>query len=431
MKERTTYIGQPQNTDGTLVVKPTKVFYDIEQAHNEGKRFVMQQGSSRSGKTYNITYWYDVQAYNHNNLKVAVVRATMPRLKNTAYKDFQETMRNLRKWEPSRMNEKDMEYKLHNGSSVKFFATEDSMAAQGPKYNIVFINEANEVDYNVVKQLSIRMESKTKEKDGYDFTAIMIMDFNPSFPDDHWIVKMKNAPVNKDRLAFFKTTYKDNPYLTPDQVADIESLKETDHRLWVIYGLGEQCLVEGLIYDNYSVCEKIPDYLWRDAVVGVDWGYKDPFAVTLVAIDHRKREVYLKEVCYRSMMSDEEQREVLLREPCRGRRVICDNAEPQLIDKMRKAGIRISGAKKRSRASSRSIVPGISVMKSYKIYITEDSTNGLIEADNYTWKRDRNGDWLNEPIDKFNHFWDSARYVVYTLGHSVIHGLRGGIIIHR
>lgn len=390
--------------EGDVIVKPTIVFYKLQWAYEQNYRIVSLQGSSRSGKTFNTMIWLCSFAYNNPNQKIAVVRSTMPRLRRTVYEDFKNVMIMLNIYEPSRMNEQNMEYEFDNGSKIVFFATEDAMAAQGLYSDILFVNEAKEIAEKVWQQLILRCK------------RMAIIDYNPDFPTTHWICKLNNEPTNRSRLFFFKTTYKDNPYLPPEQVTEIENLQYTDEVLWKVFGLGEQCVAEGLIFPNVMTCQDIPDYLEKKAYIGVDWGYKDPFAVTKVAIDYRRREIYCKEICYKSLMSAEEQKEVLLSEECAGRVVICDNASPQLKDQMARAGVRIRAAKKATSASRKSILPGIAVLRSFNIYITYDSTNALIEANNYVWKQDRNGEYLNEPIDKYNHFWDSVRYVVYTTG---------------
>lgn len=406
------HVREARKFEGDVRVRPTRVFDEIESAYKSGFRIMSLQGSARSGKTFNTTIWYCMYAYNNARKRVAVVRQSMPRLRRTAFEDFREVMRMLTIWDPSRMNQQTMMYTFDNGSTVTFFATEDPGAAQGLKSDVLFVNEATEIEYHVWKQLLIRC------------TTFAILDYNPNFGDDHWICRLNREPSNVGKLRFMKTTYKDNPYLPQEQVDEIEALQYTDERLWRIYGLGEQSMVEGLVYDNVAIVDEIPERLMPKAIIGIDWGHTDPYAVTLVAIDERKREVYMDEVCYKSKMSTEEQIEVLRQPPCKGRKMICDSAAGGFIEDCKKAGLPVKKSRKSSAGSRSSIMPGITTMKSYKLFITRRSTNGIVESQNYTWKKDRSGEWLPEPIDKFNHFWDSVRYVVYTCG-------LGGLRQHR
>ena len=394
-----------RNVQATVVYDKIQAVWD-EQSRKNAKAesdaekvsyIVSLQGSARSGKTYNTTIWYCVHAYNTPNTRVVVVRATMPRIKKTCYKDFEDVMRALGIWESKRMNKVEMTYTFQNGSEVQFFATEDSGAAQGLKSDILFVNEATEIGYEVWVQLTVRNQ------------GLKILDYNPNFSDDHWIAKMNRT--DKD-VKFFKTTYKDNIFLSSETVKSIEKLKYTDERLWRIYGLGEQSLVEGVIYKQWNIVPSIPPNLMRKAIVGLDWGWQDPTAIVLVAVT--KDECYVQEICYKPYMKDDEILEILQTYPCKGRQVICDNADPRMKDKMKRDGVRIQATRKASSANMRSIVPGIVAVLSKKLYIVEGSDNLITELNNYTWAQDRDGNYTDQPIDKFNHLLDATRYVVYT-----------------
>lgn len=81
-----------------------------------------------------------------------------------------------------------------------------------------------------------------------------------------------------------------------------------------------------------------------------------------------------------------------------------------MIDEIYNAGIDIKPVKK----FPGSIQAGIMKMLEYKIHITKRSINARREFNNYTWRQDKEGKWLNEPIDMYNHIVDSLRYVCLT-----------------
>ena len=410
-------------------IKPTRVYKEVQTAYDRGYRIVSAQGGTRSGKTYNIMIWICVTGLNTPGLRINIIRATMPTLKKTAYKDFKEVMEKLKRWDALKKNRKDMEFTAPNGTEFLFVATEDEGKMRGLKGNINFLNEATENAKEIYDHVAFRTESKTMEKDGVDFHGIIIMDYNPSFSNDHWVSELNHNPVYDESRYFFKTTYHDNPYLSQEQREAIEIYRETDKRLWKIYGEGEQCMAEGLVFDTYYVCDEIPPYLLRKAVVGVDWGYKDPFVLVLVAIDNRKRELYLKELCYKPLLSEDQIIDEMRNPECVGRLFIPDPRDPGKIARMKREGLRVRLPKVQRVGGKNPIVSGIQKMKGYKIFITADSKNGIMEADNYTYERDRNGNWTDEPDKKhFNHFWDAARYVVSTEGtlpgHDITRGIR-------
>lgn len=413
-------------------IKTTVVFSKVADAYARHVRKFFLQGSSRSGKTYNFMLWLCVLAYNTPDLACVVVRSTMPRLKRTVFKDFRDNMMALGLWEKSRMNFQNMEYTFPNNTEVSFFATEDPAVAQGLPSDILFINEATEIKAHVYTQLCIRC------------TGFICIDYNPNFSDDHWIKKEILLPQNKGRLEVFKTTYKDNPFLPQEQIDEIESLKYTNEALWRIYGLGEQALVEGLIYDApffYADAfpAKLPD---RCIGLGIDYGYKDPFAVVKCAIYHHReldpvsgkrilrKDLYVQQLAYDSLLTDDQQFAIISAPEVQRYRMFCDPSVPQFIKKARtNYGLRIRGAIRASTSSRNSILPGIQVVKSYRMFLVGDNPDLERELRNYCYQQDRDGNYTDKPIDQFNHLLDAIRYFVYTTSiTSSTRSRRSGII---
>ena len=61
-----------------------------------------------------------------------------------------------------------------------------------------------------------------------------------------------------------------------------------------------------------------------------------------------------------------------------------------------------------------SIVSGITAVQAYKLNVTQRSLGTIDELRNYSWKRDINGSYINEPVDRYNHSLDALRYGVTT-----------------
>lgn len=83
-----------------------------------------------------------------------------------------------------------------------------------------------------------------------------------------------------------------------------------------------------------------------------------------------------------------------------------ESADPRLIAEIYNAGFNIQPVEK----YHGSVEAGIDFMKSKKLYITENSINAKKELDNYTYQQDKNGKWLNVPVDDYNHIIDEVRY---------------------
>ena len=159
-------------------------------------------------------------------------------------------------YDEKRLNKSEFTYQFANGSWVEFFSTDSEQKLRGRKRDVLFVNEANELSYLEWQQLKMRT------------TRFTIMDYNPSFSDEHWI-----CDVNKEKhTKHIITTYKDNPFLEQTIIDEIESLRFKNKSLWQIYGLGQQAVIEGLIFSNIDVCEIIPENADK-RFIGMDFGF--------------------------------------------------------------------------------------------------------------------------------------------------------------
>lgn len=348
------------------------------------------QGSSRSGKTYNIVLWIIIYCLNHPRTTVSIVRATLPALKGSVYRDFVENMTNLGIWSQKSMNKNDFIYTFPNGSWIEFFSCDSEQKMRGRKRKILYVNEGNELLFIQWQQLQMRT------------TEFSIIDYNPSFTDEHWICTLNQEP----RTYHFISTYKENPFLERKVVDEIESLQYKNESLWRIYGLGMQAIVEGLVFTNVEYVDgPIPEYV-KHRYRAVDYGYEhDPTAIVDVGIF--RDEIWVDEDCYQTHLLTSEIIKIL-KGLGPNTELISESAEPRMIAEIQRAGINIHPVVK----FPGSVQAGIMKMLEYKIKITRRSTNVKKEFSNYTWQQNREGKWLNEPIDAFNHAIDAIRYVV-------------------
>ena len=375
-------------------LQATRVFYEIQDAVTQGFTTISEQGSSRSSKTYNTLIWLCQYAWQHDNTSISIVRATLPSLKGSVLRDFKEIMIKMHLWDFCKFNKSELICTLPNGSFVEFFSCDNEQKLRGRKRKVLYVNEGNELNFIEWQQLQMRT------------TQLSIIDYNPSFTDDHWLCELNAEP----NTYHFITTYKDNPFLEKKVVEEIESLKEKNYSLWRIYGLGLQAMVEGLIFDHIEEVDKIPRWAKKKHRRGMDFGYtNDPTAIVDVYIDGDT--LWIDELCYNTHMLAEDIIKVHkeANRECRSEvKVISESADPRLIDEIANAGIDIHPVKK----FGGSIVAGIQKMQELKIKVTKRSTNVIKEFKNYTYRQNKDGKWLNEPIDAYNHAIDAIRYVV-------------------
>lgn len=375
-----------------MKVQTTRIYAEISKAVAAGYTTISEQGSSRSSKTYNTLIWLIVYLLQHPKTRAAIVRKSMPTIKGSVYHDFEEIMKDkMDLWADTCMNKTEMVYRFPNGSELEFFGCDNEQKMRGRKRDVLYCNEANELAFIEWQQLKMRT------------TRFAIVDYNPSYSDDHWLCTLNADP----RTYHFITTYKDNPFLEQAVIDEIESLKDKNPALWQIYGLGLQAVVEGLIFKNVDVVDNIPRGAMEWHRKGVDYGFScDPTAIVDIYI--HGRDMYIDEVCYRTqMLTPDIIRE--LKDPTDPNvKIIAESADPRMNTEIRRAGLNLHEVRK----YKGSIEAGITKMLEYNIHVTRRSVNVLKEFHNYTYQQTRDGRWLNTPIDAFNHAIDACRYVI-------------------
>lgn len=375
------------------MIKP-KIQTNIVYKHlvNSDKKIVVEQGGTRSGKTYNILLFIIFHYCTHNKNKIITIcRKTFPSLRATVLRDFLQILNHYQVYRDEYHNKSSSEYHLF-GNLIEFTSLDQSQKIRGRKRDLLFINEGNELYWEDWQQLIFRTQER------------IILDFNPS-DEYHWIYD--NVITRKD-CAFYKTTYLDNPFLEDVIRDEIERLKETDDQYWQIYGLGERASSINTIF-KYAEVNKIPD----DAKLisyGMDFGYtNDP--TTLVSVYTSNYDLYIKEHLYRTQMTTQDINIFLREENLLSNPIYADSAEPRLIAELRRMGHNILPSLK----GKDSINAGIDLLKRYKLHITSDSNNAIQEFRNYKWKEDKSGRLINIPEDKHNHIIDPCRYATYSI----------------
>ncbi len=368
-------------------IQTNKVYNHLKRSD---KKIVVEQGGTRSGKTYNILLWVIFYySTRETNKTITICRKTFPSLRASVMRDFFEILRNHDLYSESFHNRSSHEYYL-NGNLVEFISLDQPQKIRGRKRDLLYINEANELTYEDWQQLILRTEGRA------------ILDYNPS-DAFHWIY---DKVVTRDDCEFHQTTYLDNPFLDSSIRNEIERLRDTDSDYWRIYGLGERGMSRATIF-QYGQAE-IP----TDATLlchGMDFGYtNDPTA--LVAVYKSGDNLYVDELIYRTGMTNPDISNVLASLGLdRRAEIYADSAEPKSIEELHRMGWNVKPTQK----GADSVIVGIDVLKRHKLFVTPRSSNLIKELQNYKWVEDKNGNLLNKPIDAFNHAIDALRYATY------------------
>ena len=368
-----------------MQIKTNQVY---EHLLDSEKKIIIEQGGTRSGKTYNILLWIIFQYCTQNkNQIVTICRKTFPALRATVMRDFLDILRNNNLYREEDHNKTNNEYQLF-GNLVEFISLDQPQKVRGRKRNLLFANEVNELLWEDWQQLLFRTEGR------------IIGDFNPS-DEYHWLYE---KVISREDCAFFKTTYKDNPFLSAELISEIERLKDTDEQYWQIYGLGERAISRATIF-TFTEIDKIPDYA-SFLSYGLDYGFTND-STAMIAIYKYEHNLYFKELLYRTGMTTIDIHNFLKESNIQGA-IYADTSEPRLNEELRRFGWNI-------RKSEKNVLAGIDMLKRHKLHITKDSINAIREFRNYKWKEDKTGLITNVPMDGNDHTCDSARYGTYSV----------------
>jgi phage terminase large subunit len=363
----------------------------FQNAWDSKAKIQLHQGSARSGKSFALLQYLIVKAISET-LLISVVRKTFPALRTSAIRDFKDIMKGMGLWDDNRWMATEHTYTFDNDSVIEFFSTDSAEKLKGLRRNILWCDEANELNSEQFMQLAIRT------------TGQIILSFNPSFSPKHWIIKELSV---RDDVQTFITTYKDNPYLPIEQVRFIEKYRETNPRYWQTYGLGQFAVNEKQIYD-FEVVDEFDFDTAEFVCFALDVGYvSDPSA--LVGIWKSGDKIIVNEHIYQKGLITAEIISILKENIDSRDILIVDSSEPRLIDEIKRAGFPLTRGVKKGKDS---IQWGIDLVKKYRIIVPKANTNLIEELYSYEWVDDGNGGVTNTPVDANNHLLDAMRYGV-------------------
>ena len=379
-------------------METTRVFDEIAKAFRDGLRGVDSRGGTRSTKTYSALQFLVFLAVGLSVKRlISVVSETLPHLKKGAIRDFEKILQDegiiagaLK--DDFRWNATDCTFTFATGTIIEFFSCDSPARVHGPARDILFINEGQNIRWETARQLMIR----TRE--------FIIVDYNPTH--EFWA---HTELATDARFRTIVSTYKDNRFLTPAQIEDIEKGKKNAN-WWRVYGLGLTGQLEGVIY-QFEQIDQMPDNAGLVRIGGLDYGFTNSKTAGVdILADVRRKELYLDEMFYNTGMLNSDIIRALNAHgfPKKGPRLYADCAEPKSNEEIKRAGFNVFGSYK-----GKSIEEQIAFVQGWKIYVTKRSVNLIKEGRNYIWDTDADGNKLNVPIKDFDHGMDAMRYAVF------------------
>ena len=362
------------------------------------KRIKVIQGSSSAGKTISILAVLINKALSIPNLSISIVAETTPHLKRGAIRDFINVMKATKRFNDDRWNITNSTYKFLNGSYIEFFSSETSEKLRGSRRDILYINEANLISREAYLELAMRTRQD------------IYIDYNPTHP--FW----NREVLQGDDAELLILTYKENEALDQNTINFLESKLELakTSNYWdnwcKVYLFGLEGSVEGTIYQDYEIIDKVPDEA-RTLCYSMDFGYSVD-ETALVHILKYNDEIIVDEVIYQKGLLNSDIANLMKSYEVKGE-IYCDAAEPKSIAELKKYGFNARPVEK----GKDSVNYGIQLVQQQKLRITRKSNNLIKELENYRWKQLKDGTYDNTPIDAHNHALDAMRYgIVMKLG---------------
>lgn len=365
------------------------VFVRTLDAYQSGKYNIISNfGGTRSGKTYStLQLLYLILVGKKRDLMISVVSRSIPHLKRGCIRDFEAILDSQDRVGLVEVNKTDMIYTFQNNNKIEFFSADNAGKLHGAARDILYVNECNYISEEKIKQLFVRTR------------GVKFLDYNPSC--DFWI----NNYRDREDFIEFHSTYKDNDFLTRQQVREIEA-NITNPRWWAVYGLGQEYVKEGLAYPKV-IFEPKGSYVFSQPTYGLDFGFNDPTACVQVEIKGNR--LYCQLLFHESGMDVTDIKNSLRQDCKRSGLIICDSSQPQIIRELHNSGFNVKPCKK----GNGSVFDGVQLVNQFEIHCIGPANGAMAkEFKTYSYEQDLEGNYLDILQDKNNHCMDCLRYVV-------------------
>lgn len=370
-------------------------------------RWEVYMGSAGSAKSYFITQKLIIRACKET-IKILVCRRTGATLRNTCFALFKDI---LQKWQLTpyvKIRETDFNIRFPNGSEIIFIGLdEETKLLSLHNIGCIFIEEVFEVPKEIVEQLNLRLRGNTPNQQ-------ILMAFNP-ISKNHWLYNFCEVqPPNS--FIFTHSTYKDNPFLGAAYIAALEELYTRNPQKARVFCDGDWGVdAEGLVLQNWKVEEFNHEEITGQLMVGLDFGFiHDISAIVAALLVEEQGRIYIFKEYGATGKTNKELANIITSLGLSKSVIMADCAEPKSIAEIKAEGI---GRIRPCTKGKDSIMHGIQKLQNYQI-IVHPSCEGIItELENYTYKKDKvTGQYINEPIDDFNHYIDALRYSLQCVG---------------
>lgn len=376
-------------------------------------RVVKGGRGSKKSKNTAIIYIHDILKHEWANL--LVVRRYSNTNKQSTYTDLKWAANRLGVSHLFKFNESLPEITvIKTGQKILFRGLDDplkitSITVDKGILSWLWCEEAYQIESE--EKFDTLVESIRGKTDDESFYKQVTITFNP-WSERHWLKSAFFDEETKKKDVFSDTTtYKDNEWLDQQDIDRYEDLWRTNPRRAAVVANGDWGVVEGLVFENFEVMDFDPIQKIKEVnetTAGMDFGFThDPTTLVRSVVDLKNKELWIYGESYQHGALTKDIMQMITEAGLKESYIAADSAEKRLIAELRSKGARrITGSIK----GPGSVKTGINFMKEFKIYIHPSCEHTIEEFDTYMWQQDKDGKWLNEPIDDNNHIIDALRY---------------------
>lgn len=391
------------------IKNPSRVFnkhiYDKLTDYNTFTE--IHYGGASSGKSHGViqkVVFKSLQAWKYPR-KVLFLRKVGSSVYDSIFEDVKQCLEAWGLLGACKVNNSAYRIELPNGAQFIFKGLDNPEKIKSIKgISDVVMEEASEFTLDDYTQLTLRLRDKKHPN-----KQIYLM-FNP-VSKVNWVYNAFFVKKPKNTVIY-QTTYKDNRFLDEVTKENIEELAERNEAYYKIYALGEFATLDKLVFPKYKkqlLNKEELKHLPSD--FGLDYGFiNDPSAFMHVKVDDENKRLYIVEEYVKKGLTNDKIAEAIKALGYSKEIIRADSAEKKSNQELRNLDIpRVIDVIK----GPGSVMQGIQYILQYEIVVDERCVKTIEELENYTWKKDKaTNEYINEPVDSYNHCLDAVRYAV-------------------
>lgn len=392
-----------------------QIFNDAYLPHalDYSRRYECYYGGAGSGKSHFVGQKLGLKGLKSKR-KILVIRKVGNTSKDSTFQMIKDTLHFFKIYDQCKVNKTDLTIELPNGSLFLFKGLDDPEKIKSiAGITDIWVEECTECTLDDISQLDLRLRAKADNLQMY-------FSFNP-VSKDNWVYKYfhRDAPeFTPDNMMVLKTTYKDNKFLPQSYIDSLEAMKKTNPVYYKIYVEGDFATLDKLVYAHtvadfdYLAMLRSEDERYKQ-VYGMDFGFINDYTALVCAIaDMKDNILYIYDEHFQKGMLTDDIINMVKSKNLHKTPIICDRQEGRLIEELRKGGLNVRKCNK----GKGSIMQGITKIQSFTMVVLPSCDNIIAELNNYAYKKDKTtGEYINEPIDSWNHGLDALRYGIQSL----------------